>query len=167
MEIQNKELHRISLTAIIHKDGKFLILQRNFNKKTFPGKWTVPGGKLETDDYINLPKTTSDHWYFAIDRALRREIKEETDLEVEELKYLCDMIFIHPDGFPGVILSFYCDYESGDVKLNEENINYAWVSYEEAKGYDLVEGLIKEIEMVNRILKNKKEKNDIDTLNLS
>lgn len=38
MEIQNKELHRISLTAIIHKDGKFLILQRNFNKKTFPGK---------------------------------------------------------------------------------------------------------------------------------
>ena len=52
-------------------------------------------------------------------------------------------------------------------KLNEENINYAWVSYEEAKGYDLVEGLIKEIEMVNRILKNKKEKNDIDTLNLS
>ena len=57
----DKELHRIVSTCIIYKDGKYLLLQRSFEKKMFPGKWTVPGGGLTIDDYINLPKTTSDH----------------------------------------------------------------------------------------------------------
>lgn len=153
MDSQNKELHRISSTAIIYKGRRYLLLQRSFEKKAFPGKWTVPGGKLAADDYINFPRTTSEHWYFAIDRALRREIKEETGLEVGKLKYLCDMTFIHPDGVPGVILSFYCDYNSGKLKLDQDNINYAWVTYQEAKSYDLVEGLLEEIEMVDKILK--------------
>lgn len=153
MEIQNKELHRIVSTAIIYKDGKYLILQRSKNKKVFPGKWTVPGGGLETDDYINLPKTTSDHWYFSIEKSLRREIKEETDLEVGKLKYLLDITFIRPDGIPVLILSYYCDYKFGEVKLDEDAIDYVWVTYEEAKNYDLIEGILGEIEMVDKILK--------------
>ncbi|KPJ55642.1 hypothetical protein AMJ49_06695 [Parcubacteria bacterium DG_74_2] len=153
MEIQNRELHRITSTAIIYKDGKYLITRRALDKKAFPGKWAVPGGGLEVDDYINLPKTTSDIWYFAIEKSLRREIKEEVNLEVGKLKYLVDMAFILPSGIPVIILSFYCDYKSGEVKLNEENIDYKWVSYEEAKNYDLVEGLLEEIEMVDKILK--------------
>lgn len=155
MEIQNRELHRISLTAIIHKDGKYLLVRRNFNKKAFPGKWTVPGGGLEVDDYVNLPKTTHDHWYFALHNSLRREVREEAGIEMGELSYLLDITFIRPDGVPVVILSYYCDYKSGDVKLNEENIEYAWVSFEEAKTYNLVEGLLEEIKMVDDILKRK------------
>lgn len=153
MENQNKELHRIATTAIIVKEKKYLLVQRGFNKKNFPGKWTVPGGKLEEDDYVNSPKTTSAHWYFAIDTSLRREIKEEVGLEVGKLKYLLDMTFIHQDGMPGIILSFYADYKSGEVKLDEDNINYDWMTLEEAKNYDLVEGLLEEIEMVDKILK--------------
>jgi len=159
MEIKNRELHRITATAIIHKNGKYLIIQRSKNKKAFPGKWTVPGGGLEVDDYINLPKTTSDHWYFAIENSLRREIKEEVGLEVGKINYLCDMTFIRPDGTPTVILSYYTDWKSGEVKLNKENINYTWVTFEGAKNYDLVEGLLEEIEMVNKLLKNLKIEN--------
>ena len=49
--MKNKEfLHEIAITAIIVKKGKYLITKRSSNKKRFPGKWTVPGGKLETDD---------------------------------------------------------------------------------------------------------------------
>jgi len=158
MEIQNKELHRVTSTAIIHKSGKYLLLQRSLNKMAFPGKWTVPGGGLEVSDYINLPKTTSKHWYFAVENSLKREIKEETSLEVGKLEYLCDMTFIRPDGTPTVILSFYCDWKAGSVKLDEDNINYRWVTYEKAKNYDLVEGLLKEIEMVDKILKGNKLK---------
>lgn len=155
IEIKNKEIHRVVSTAIIHKDGKYLLLQWSKDKKAFPGKWTVPGGGLDVDDYINLPKTTSEHWYFALENSLRREIKEETGLEVRDLKYLCDMTFITPDGIPTVILSFYSNYKSGSVKLNEENINYVWVTGKEAENYDLVEGLLKEIKMVDRIIKSK------------
>jgi len=153
MEIKNKKLHQISSTAIIQKDGKYLILKRSLKKKSFPGKWTVPGGKLEISDYINLPKTTSDHWYFAIDKSLRREVKEETNLDIGPLKYLCDMTFITSEGIPSVILSFYCDWKSGQVNLDEDNIDYKWVSLEEANNFDLVEGLLEEIKMVDKIIK--------------
>lgn len=152
-EIKNRELHRITSTAIIHKDGRYLIVKRALNKKAFPGKWSVPGGGLETDDYINLPKTTSEHWYFAIEKSLRREIREEVNLEVGVLKYLLDMTFIARNNAPIVILSYYGDYKSGEVKLNEENIDYKWVNYDEAKNYDLIEGILEEIEMVDKILK--------------
>jgi len=158
MEIKNKELHRITSTAIIYKEDKYLLLKRSLKKKAFPGQWTVPGGGLEVDDYANTPKTTKDHWYFAIEKSLRREIKEECNLEVGKMKYLIDIAFIRPDGIPTIILSFYTPFKSGEVKLEEEeNTEYAWASYEEAKEYDLVEGLLEEIEMVDKILKGKSE----------
>lgn len=152
--MENKELHRITSTAIIYNDeGKFLLTRRGLEKKNFPGKWTVPGGGLETDDYINTPKTTKDHWYFAVGNSLRREIKEEVNLEVGKVKYLLDIAFVMQDGTPAIILSFYCPYQSGEVKLDKDSIDFAWVNYEEAKKYDLVEGLLEEIEMVGKILK--------------
>ena len=154
-KFQNKELHRVTSTAIIYKNKKYLLVQRSFEKKAFPGKWTVPGGGLEVSDYINLPKTTSQHWYFAVENSLRREIKEEVNLEVGKINYLCSITFIRPDGIPVLILSYYAPYKSGKVKLNKENINYAWVTFEEAKKYDLVEGLIDEIKMVDKILRKK------------
>jgi len=159
MEIKDRELHRITSTAIIYKDGKYLIVKRSPHKKAFPNKWTVPGGGLEVDDYINIPKTTQDLWYFAIEKSLRREIKEECNLEVGRIKYLLDIVFIRPDGIPAIILSFYCPYKSGEVALDEDNVEYAWVGYEQAKNYDLIEGLLEEIEMVDRMLKGEDENN--------
>lgn len=153
MEILDKESHRISITAIIHRDGKFLLTQRSHEKKAFPGKWTVPGGGLETDDYTNTPKTTADIWYFAVENALRREIREEVGLEVGKVDYLLDMAFIRPDNVPVVILSYYAPYTSGEVRLDKDSIDHAWVSYEEAKAYDLIDGILAEIEMVDKILK--------------
>jgi len=157
MEIKDRELHRITSTAIIYKDGKYLLLKRSLKKKAFPGQWTVPGGGLEVDDYINIPKTTKDHWYFGIEKSLRREVKEECNLEVGKMKYLLDIIHIRPDGVPSIILSFYCPYKSGEVKLDEDNTDYKWVTYEESKEYDMVEGLLEEIEMVDKILKGEDE----------
>lgn len=156
MEIKDKELHRISSTAIIVKDSKYLITKRSPDKKAFPGKWTVPGGGLETDDYVNNPPTTSAGlWYFALADSLKREIKEETNLEVGELKYLLDITFVRPDNIPVLILSFYCDYKSGEVKLDSDSVDYAWVTLEEAKNYDLIDGIWEEIRMVDEILKKK------------
>lgn len=161
MEIKNKELHRVVPTAIIYrkqgKNIKYLITQRSFDKLVHPGAWTVPGGGLEIDDYIDTPKTTKNAWYFAIEKTLRREIKEEVNLEVGKTKYLLDIVFIRPDNIPVVTLSFYCPYKSGRVKLDEDNIDYAWVIYQQAKKYDLIEGILEEIEMVDKILKGKNE----------
>lgn len=154
--MENKELHRVSSTAIIYNgEGKYLITRRSLAKKAFPGKWTVPGGGLSTDDYANEPPTTAaGQWYFAVENSLRREIKEEVNLEVGKLEYLLDLTFIIPGGMPVIVLSFYAPYESGEVKLDDpDTIGYAWVSLDEAKGYDLIDGIWEEIEMVDKILK--------------
>lgn len=157
---QNLDLHRITSTAIIHKDGKYLILQRSPNKKVFPLRWMVPGGGLEVADYINTPKTTPDAWYFPLTESLKREVKEETGLEIGTLKYLLDLTFIRPDNIPVITLSYYCDWKSGEVKLNEENVDFKWVTLEEARNYDLIGGIFEEIEMVDKILKGKNDKSD-------
>ncbi len=153
MEIKHRELHRVAVTGIIIKDGKYLIVQRNKNKKAWPLMWTVPGGGMEVDDYMQTEKTNSDCWYFAVENTLKREIKEEVGLDIEKEKYLLDLAFIRPDGIPVVVLSFSCDWKAGEVQLNKENIDYKWVSSEEAKNYDLCPGILGELEMVDKILK--------------
>lgn len=156
MEIKDKELHRIALTAIIYNDeGKYLITQRALTKKAFPGKWTVPGGGLNIDDYINTkPTTSAGQWYNALETTLRREIREEVGLEVEKPQYLLDLTFVRPDGIPVVVLSYYAKYKSGEIKLDADSIDYKWVTAEEAKKIDLIDGIAEEIEMVDKIIKN-------------
>jgi 8-oxo-dGTP diphosphatase len=59
--------HSVSVAAaIIREDGRVLMIQRRDN-----GKWEPPGGVLELDESI-------------LD-GLRREVREETGLEIEPL----------------------------------------------------------------------------------
>ena len=122
------------------------------SKKVFPGKWTVPGGGLEIDDYIKTKPTTKEIWYFALANSLTREIKEEVGLEIGKINYLLDLAFIRPDNIPVVTLSFYAPWKKGEVKLNDESIDYAWIKASEVKKYDLIEGIATEIKMVEAIL---------------
>lgn len=156
----DKELHRISITGIIYNDeGKYLVTRRSLQKKAFPGMWTVPGGGLNTDDYTNTPPTTSDglQWYNTVEKTLRREIMEEVGVEIERPNYLLDLTFIRPDNIPVLVLSFYCKYAGGQVDISKEpdTIEYAWANLDELKSYDLIPGIFEEIEMVDKILKNK------------
>jgi 8-oxo-dGTP diphosphatase len=151
-----ENMHYVAATGIIVKDGKYLLTKRALSKKAFPGKWTVPGGNLEVLDYINDTKDTKEHWYNVIKKTLRREIKEEVGLDIKNIGYLTSMTLIKSDGFPMLILSYYADYSHGEVKLNEESCDYSWVTLEEAKNYDLIEGIYEELVMLDRLLKEKK-----------
>jgi hypothetical protein len=68
--------------------------------------------------------------------------------------YLLDLTFIRPDGIPAIVLSFYCKYQSGDVALDEDATEFAWVKASDVSGYDLISGIDHEIEMVEDILSN-------------
>lgn len=88
--------------------------------------------------------------------SLKREIEEEVGIEVGKLNHLLDITFIWLDEIPVVVLSYFCNWKFGEVKLNEENTDYKdckWITFEEAKNYDLAPGLLGEIEMVDKILK--------------
>ena len=131
---------------------EFLIAKRALREKAFPGRWTVPGGKLVLSEYKDVPKTTPDAWYNIVEWVLRKEIREEVNLEVEKPQYLTDLIFIQPDGYPVLVLSYWCFYKSGEVKLFKDLIEHAWVTAEEAKNYDLIEGIWEEIRDVEALL---------------
>lgn len=155
------DLHRIAITGIIWKqdeDGtrRYLITKRSPTKKAWPNKWTVPGGGLETTDYMSTEatyqNTESPQWYNAVETTLRREIREEVGVEVEDVQYLLDLAFIRPDGIPAIVLSFYCKYVSGDVVLDEDATEFAWVTAAEVGNYELIQGIDHEIQMVEERL---------------
>lgn len=147
-------LHFVAITTIIEKDGKFLIAKRSETEKAFPGKWTVPGGKLVLSEYDQLPKTSEDHpqWYNVVEWVLRKEVREEVGVEVGKPQYLCDLVFVRPDGYPALVLSYWAKWESGDVELCKDLIDHAWVTPEEAKGYDMIDGIAEEIEQVAKLI---------------
>ncbi len=144
----------IVITAIIaNKDDKYLITRRSMQKKRFGGKWTLPGGHLETSDYTSYPKDTEHYWYNVLEKALAREVKEEVGLEINNVKYVTSLATVHADdGIPSLVISCVGDYLSGEVILQEEEADkYEWVSVEEAKNYDLIDGIYDEIVMADNI----------------
>jgi 8-oxo-dGTP pyrophosphatase MutT (NUDIX family) len=155
--MDNEKMHYVSVTGIIRKDGKYLICKRSPNEKAFPNKWCVPGGKIERSDFINLPKDTSSHWLGIFEKTLRKEIKEETNLEIKNIGYVSSLVFIRPNGCSTIIVSLYGEHASGDVKLSAEELSeHAWVSLEEAKKYDLIENIYEQLEQVEGMFNKKK-----------
>lgn len=171
MDIPNQEMHRVATTAIIFRsDGRVLILKRAEHKKQWPGKWTVPGGGLETDDYTTRPPTYTDvgnQWYFALHTSVRREVFEETGLEILKPWLVCDLTFIRNDGCPVLVLSYAADirYDDMTVVLDDDAVQFAWVTLHEASKYDLIEGIYHELELAfaerfkdNRLLNKRKDR---------
>lgn len=150
------QAHYVTATVILVKDGKFLIVKRADWEKAFPGMWTVPGGKLEVLEYALRQKDTGSHWYNVIENLAKREVLEEVGLEVKNLDYVTSLVYIRPDGIPSLIISLHADYLGGDVKLCSALIDFKWVSLEEAKEYDLIEGIYDELVVLDEKLKTGK-----------
>ena len=162
--MENQYLHEVAITAIIIRKQQgnpekfeYLITRRSPNKKRFPGKWTVPGGKMETNDYLALPKDTEFYWYNVLERTLKREVKEEVGLEIDNIEYITSLATVHDDGSPSLVISCAADFLSGEVKLQEgETDAFAWVTLEGAKDYDLLDGIYEEFELTEKKKKGEK-----------
>jgi 8-oxo-dGTP pyrophosphatase MutT (NUDIX family) len=151
MNYDKNKLHYISVTGIlVNKEGKFLITKRADWEKAFPGKWTVPGGKLEVLDYALKEKDTSSHWYNILENVLRREVMEETGLEIQNIGYVTSLVYIRPDEIPCMIISLWAEPKTTDLKLCKALTDFAWVNLEEAKNYDLIEGIYEELEILDK-----------------
>ena len=132
-------------------DGRCLILKRSENEKVHPGKYAVPGGKLEWKDLpLNNPsRMNGDVIDFenAVEDLLKREVLEEAGIEIkDDFRYINSVAFIRPDGIPVVLVKFAVKYKSGDVKLEERAFSdFAWVNELEVWDYDCIEGIEDEI----------------------
>jgi len=147
----------VVITAIIQKEGKYLITRRSASKKRFPNMWTVPGGHLEPADFMSYPKDSEHYWYNVLEKALAREIEEEVGLKIENVRYVTSLATEFKEGAASVVISCLADYVSGEVSLQEEETDKAeWVSVTDAKGYELIDGIYDELVMAEVLRKGEK-----------
>ena len=78
--------------------------------------------------------------------ALKREIREETNLEVEVSEPFNVFTFTKDSGEFKVGITFVCDYVSGEVALSDEHSEYKWIKPEEFKNLESIASLHDEIE---------------------
>lgn len=166
MKYDKNQVHYVTTTVILVKDGKFLIAKRADWEKAFPGKWTVPGGKLEVLDYALREKDTGVQWYNILEDLSKKEVKEEVGLEFRNLNYVTSLVYIRSDNIPSLIISLWAEpvgevldgHDSGEpnVRLCNALTEYKWVDLQEAKNYDLIEGIYEELEILDRKLKTGK-----------
>ncbi len=149
---ENKLFYFVANLIIYREsDGRCLILKRSDSEKVHPGKYCVPGGKLEWDnfDMSNPTRMNGDVYDFenALENLLKREALEESGIEVEDdFHYINSVGFIRPDGIPVMLEKFAAKYKSGEVKLEQGAFTaYAWVNKEEVGGYDCIKGIKEEV----------------------
>jgi 8-oxo-dGTP pyrophosphatase MutT (NUDIX family) len=156
MDYDKNQAHYVVATVIIVRDGKFLITKRADWEKAFPGKWTVPGGKLEVLDYALRKKDTTEHWYNVLEELAKREIKEEVGIEIRNINYVASLVYIRSDKIPTLIVSLWAEPVTDSIKLCTALTDYRWVNLEEAKNYELIEGIYEELEILDKKLKTGK-----------
>ncbi len=151
--MSDPRLHIILATAVIEKEGKYLILKRSEREVVAPGSWTIPGGKVVRHEYENLAQDPDhDGWNDILDRTLRKEIKEEAGIEVGELHYLSNRVFIRPDDIPVVNVSYWSNYSRGEVRSGKDITDFAWVAPEELKNYNIIPIVLERIKAAHKII---------------
>lgn len=130
---------------------EYLITRRSMSKIAFPGKWTVPGGGLSSNDFA-FERQTEDTWYDVLANSVRREVLEEVGLAIDDIVHVTDGVLVRPDGVQVLLLSFAAGYVNGVVKLDDDSIDCAWATAEGARQYDLIDGIVSEIAMVEKML---------------
>lgn len=101
------------VAAIIKKDNKILITKRSYGE--FADMWEFPGGKIEAGE--------------GKEEALIREIKEELEVDINNLEYLTTVEYDYPN-FHLIMHCFICEICGGEIVLNVHN-EAKWVSTEE------------------------------------
>ena len=106
------------VAAVIQHKGRIFATQRGYGE--FKDGWEFPGGKMEANE---TPQ-----------EALKREIKEELDTEIE-VNDLIDTINYDYPTFHLTMHCFWCTVKSGKLELLEHE-DAKWLSKKELESVD-------------------------------
>jgi|SRR3989344_4019582 len=124
---------RITSAVLVESQGKFLLGKRN--KKNAHGLWVIPGGGVDYGETIQ--------------EAAIREIKEETNLDIEIVKFLTHKEVIYlPEDYHRVIFFHLGKPKHLNFKASDDLSEIGFFSMDEIKKMNLVssaEWLFKEL----------------------
>ena len=114
----------VGVGAVVVRDGRALLVRRAHEPRK--GEWSLPGGLLDLGESL-------------VDAA-RREVKEETGLDVEVGPMIETFDRVHRDGegrirYHFVIVDFVCWSNEGEAVAGSDAEAVAWVTADEIDGY--------------------------------
>ncbi len=119
------------VAAIITANNRIFATQRGYGD--FKGMWEFPGGKMEPGE--------------SMEDALRREIREELETEIEVGELLCTVEYDYP-AFHLTMHCFICSVVEGELRLKEHEAAQ-WLTKDELYSVDWLPadlGVIKVLE---------------------
>ena len=121
----------VGIGAVVICNGKILLEKRKGEPGR--GKWTIPGGLVE------LGEDT--------EQTVIREVREETNLKVEEPRLIDVVDSITVDGnskikYHFVILDYFVKLKGGTLKAADDAAELKWVKFDEVENYDLTKSFI-------------------------
>lgn len=123
-------VQRIAMKAVIVNNGKILLLREaaTYGDGTQRGRYHMPGGRIEPGENF--------------EDALRREVKEETGLEIV-IEYPLYVGEWRPviRGVPHQIVAtfFVCTMKAGEIVLSTEHDDYQWVNPKDYRKFDVMD----------------------------
>lgn len=119
------ERRLIVVGLVWNSAGELLICRMDPQKGVYPGDWGFPGGGIEPGERM--------------EDALRRELHEELGIEITDVRPAFFKDTTHTkkygDGSSQLVymifLVFHCRASSENIRLNNEFIEYRWVSEDE------------------------------------
>ncbi len=103
---------------ILNPQGKLLLLKSH----KWSNMYVIPGGHIEVGEKAR--------------EALKREIKEETNLDIHDIAFLQFQDFIFDKVYIKerhlILLNFVCKAKDQTVKLNDEAQEFVWIDPKEA-----------------------------------
>ena len=131
--------------ALLFRRNRILLIERGGSP--LKGYWSLPGGIVETGE------TLAD--------AVRREVREETGLEVRPLRIAEIFERIMPDArgrveYHYVLVDYVCKVVGGALQPADDCAKAAWVTERELASYPLTEGTLAVIERAWRTQRARK-----------
>lgn len=126
--------------AVLLHNGKILIVQRSADAKSRPSCWDLPGGNAE------WPEGETENMENLHQLDIAREIKEEVGVNVFSQHFTLPNITLFRTFYEaerdvysiitGWKVELPSDFEREQVRLSDEHVTHAWVSFDQLDEYD-------------------------------
>jgi ADP-ribose pyrophosphatase YjhB (NUDIX family) len=125
----------LGVGALVFSENRLLLVERG--QEPLKGYWSLPGGILETGETLA--------------QGIRREVLEETGIDIEPLSIFEVFERIMPDGegkteYHYVLIDYLCRPVGGSLQAASDASRAIWVSQPELAQYRLTEGTLAVVE---------------------